>query len=260
MLTKQQYLHFQTFGFVMLRGVFTEDELALINDEFAEAMDAAYRHDPFDGTKRHWVPMFRESAPFFSELLEDSRLCDVAEQLYGEDAIGMLADANRYVGDTHWHADTGSFHQYGVKFAFYLEPVGPDSGALRVIPGSHKQPLHDDLKRTIPELGSPIRDIPAHVCTAEPGDVVAFDLRLWHSSHGGSDDRRMCTCVYYNNPKTEEEKEATLRQATNQRKTIASFHANGIKVFTSHWVSNPNGSPRRQRWIERLRELEFIGT
>ena len=35
---------------------------------------------------------------------------------------------------------------YGVKFAYYLEPVDAESGALRLIPGSHKNPLHEDLR------------------------------------------------------------------------------------------------------------------
>jgi len=260
MLTDQQYSHFQTFGFVVLRKVFTEDELTLIKEELERTMAAAYAHDPFDGSKRHWVPMFDKSTPFLANLLEDPRLCDVAEQLYGDDTIGMLTDANRYVGDTNWHPDTASIHQYGVKFAFYLDPVGPDSGALRVIPGSHLLPLHETLDSKIGARESVIEDIPSVVCSSEPGDVVAFDLRLWHASVGGSDDRRMCTCVYYNNPKTSEEEEATRKQATNSRKTTAAFHDQDITIYNSHWLSNPSGSPKRKRWIERLHNLEFIRT
>jgi hypothetical protein len=260
MLTDQQYSHFKTFGFVVLRKVFTKDELALIDKELTHAMAAAYAHDPFDGSKRHWAPMFGESTPFFANLLEDPRLCDVAQQLYGDDAIGMLTDANRYVGDTNWHPDTVSIHQYGMKFAFYLDPVGPDSGALRVIPGSHLLPLHEALDSKIGARESVIEDIPSVVCSSAPGDVVAFDLRLWHASVGGADDRRMCTCVYYNNPRTSEEDEATRKQATNSRKTTAAFHDQDITIYNSHWLSNPSGSPKRKRWIERLHNLEFIRT
>jgi ectoine hydroxylase-related dioxygenase (phytanoyl-CoA dioxygenase family) len=32
-----------------------------------------------------------------------------------------------------------------VKMAFYLEPVDADTGALRLVPGSHLEPLHSEL-------------------------------------------------------------------------------------------------------------------
>jgi|ETNmetMinimDraft_26_1059896.scaffolds.fasta_scaffold132783_2 lysophospholipase L1-like esterase len=50
MLTDQQCRHFNTFGFVVLRKVFTDDDLALINKELSRAMETGYQHDPFDGS------------------------------------------------------------------------------------------------------------------------------------------------------------------------------------------------------------------
>ena len=258
MLSDQQLLHYQTFGFVVMRQLFTADELTTINAEFNQAMEAAYQHMPFDGSTRHWVTMLGPRTPFFANLLEDPRLCTVAEQLYGDDTLGLMADANRYVGDTNWHPDTHSFQQFGVKFAFYLEPVSPETGALRLIPGSHRQPLHDELRESLKALQLEIRDVPAFVCTSKPGDVVAFDLRTWHGSHGGSDDRRMCTCVYYNNPKTAEEEAATRAQAAKNSATTARYHRPDDPQFDPHWVANPERHPKRQLWIDRLAELGFF--
>ncbi|MBT5872738.1 MAG: hypothetical protein HOH43_04915 [Candidatus Latescibacteria bacterium] len=258
MLTENECLHFETFGFVVLHRIFEPDELVKLRREFDGRMTSAYSHAPFDGTVRHWTPMLGTSTPLFSSLLEDSRLCGVAEQLYGSDVIGIIADANRYVGDTKWHPDTGSIHQFGVKFAFYLEPVDAESGALRVIPGSHRQPFHDQLKSTIPSLSLDVTDVPAHVCASSPGDVVAFDLRLWHASHGGSDDRAMCTCVYYNNPSTVEEIEATRKQAENSGNTSAQFGRPEDPIFDPDWVANRVGSAKRQQWLDRMRELGYF--
>jgi len=258
MLTEQQYLHFQTFGFVALRQVFTSDEFKRLDAEFNSALEAAYRHAPFDGTTRHWAPMMGPSTPVFASLLEDARICEVAEQLYGEDTLGIITDANRYVGDTRWHPDTGSIHQFGVKFAFYLEAVGPETGALRIIPGSHKQPFHDKLKQAMPELNMNIQDVPAYICTSELGDVFAFDLRCFHASYGGSDDRRMCTCVYYNNPKTPAQEETTRKQAKNSAKTPTSFNRPDDPIYDPHWLANPEGSAKRQRWLDRMRELGYF--
>ena len=138
MLTQQQINHFQTFGFLTFRQLFSQDEVKTINTEFESAMTEAFRDDPFDGTRRHWLITMGPDTPFLTSLLEDPRFCDVAEQLYGEDVFGIASDINRYVGDTRWHPDTGSLHQYGVKFAYYLQPVTADTGALRLIPGSHE--------------------------------------------------------------------------------------------------------------------------
>jgi len=57
------------------------------------------------------------------------------------------------------------------------------------------------------------RRFPATALCSEPGDLVAFDLRLWHGSWGGKTDRRMCTVVYYKNPETPGEEKAVLQTA-----------------------------------------------
>ena len=262
MLTEQQITHFQTSGFLILRDAFSPDELELINAEFERGLTAAYRHAPFDGARRHWVQMMGPETPFFAALLEDPRFCEAAEQFYGEDVIGMGSAANRYISNTRWHADTGSIDQYGVKFAHYLQPVDANSGALRVIPGSHKNPLHDELRHHSECQGmsllDPILDVPAYVCESEPGDVVAFDLRLWHASWGGHTDRRMCTLVYYNNPRTAEEEAATRAQAirnADQGTRKFELPSSLDRCIMTHWIANREASEKRQRWINRRREL-----
>jgi hypothetical protein len=259
MLDEPQVVHFQTFGFLILRQLFTPDEVKILNTEFTNQLEAVYRHAPFNGTKRHWVTMMGPETPFFASLLEDPRFYEPAEQLYGEDVFGTITDANRYVGDSAYHPDTGSLHQYGVKFAYYLDPVGPETGALRVIPGSHKDPFHSEVKENLGKSGVTTREVPAHVCTSEPGDVVAFDLRLWHGSCGGSNDRRMCTTVFYHNPQTPEEEAVTRHQARSNPGFLAYFDRPDDPLYDPHWIANPEGDPRRQRWIDRMRELEFFG-
>ena len=258
MLTEEQIFYFNTFGFIILRQVFTPEELNTINREVMQRMETAYQHLPFDGSARHWVPMLEKETPFFAGLLEDPRFCEAAEQLYGEDIFGIASDANRYVGDTRWHPDTRSAHQYGIKFAFYLKPVGAETGALRVIPGSHKQPFHDELRQARAEDRLDLNTVPAFVCESEPGDVVGFDLRLWHASIGGGIDRRMCTLVYYNSPKNEDEDKVTREQARSNAETFAKFGLPLGVIHTPHWLSNPQKSQKRQQWIDRMRELEFF--
>ena len=48
MLTPEQLAHYQTFGFIILRQVFTPDELAIIDSEFERGLNAAFADEPFD--------------------------------------------------------------------------------------------------------------------------------------------------------------------------------------------------------------------
>ena len=261
MLNKQQLAHFETFGFIVMRQVFTANELAVIDNEYEKGLSAAYAHAPFDGTERYWTTMMGPDTPFFATLLEDARFYEVAEQLYGEDAFGVASSANRYVGNTLWHPD----HQidpnkdsYGIKFAYYLDPVDGQSGVLRVIPGSHRNPFHDEVKKYWKQTGKEITDIPGYVCESKPGDIVAFDSRLWHASWGGAAGRRMCSLLYYSNPKTAEEEAGARHRASTTISQPAAFNRTQDAFHHPHWVANPTGSVRRGRWIQRLTELGYM--
>ena len=260
MLTEKQVTYFKLFGFVVMRQVFTPQELDTIDVEFKRGLESAYRHEPFDGSRRHWTMMLGPDTPFFASLLDDPRFYEPAEQLYGEDVLGVGCEANRYLGDTDWHRDTFSSHQYGVKIGFYLEPVGADSGALRVVPNSFKFEIDSkDIERVLSDAGLELLDLPGHVCESQPGDVVAFDVRSWHASWGGSVDRRMCALVYYNNPKTPEEEDATRSVFEWIRGTPPKFGLRDDYVLHHpDWIANAGGSPRRQRWIDRMRELGYL--
>jgi ectoine hydroxylase-related dioxygenase (phytanoyl-CoA dioxygenase family) len=254
-LTEGQIDFHKTFGYTVLKQLFSADELPTIRKEFDTSMADQYAHTPYDGTERHWAPLMDEETPFFASLMEDPRLLTVARQLYGDDVLGIGTDANRYTGDTRWHRDTRTVHQYGVKFAFYLQPVGANTGALRVIPGTHRLPNDDQFASGVQSL--PLEQVPCAVLTSEPGDVVAFDLRMWHASYGGSDDRHMCTIVYYSNPKDPEGLEALRRQGEGNS-SVKELIPTRPYLYSKRWVSNPYGSPVRQAWIDRLTEVGYF--
>ena len=261
MLTKQQLAHFETFGFIIMRHAFTAKELAIIDDEYERGLTSAYAHAPFDGTVRHWTNMLGSDTPFFATLLEDARFYEVAEQLYGEDVLAESSSANRYIGNTLWHPDhqiDANEDSFGIKLAFYLDPVDGQSGALRVIPGSHRNPLHDGVRAGLERLGKEISEIPGHVCESKPGDVVAFDTRLWHATWGGAEGRRMCSVSYYSNPKTTGEEAGARRRASSVVSLPAKFNRPQDAFYHPNWVANSSGSVRRARWIRRLTELGYI--
>ncbi|NKB69353.1 MAG: hypothetical protein GKR89_19960 [Candidatus Latescibacteria bacterium] len=261
MLTDPQLQHYQTFGFIVLRDLFTAAEVETLRAEYEAELDHVYAHQPFTGEKRYWTTMLHPRTPLYASLLEDERFYSVARQLYGNDVIGMGTDANRYVGDTSWHPDHRADPQedcFGVKFAFYLDPVDATTGALRLIPGSHQRAYHDQLHASLSALELSVAEVPSYVCKADPGDVVAFDMRCWHASHGGASGRRMSTCVYYNNPKGETEEAATRKRADASKDTPAQFGRPGQPTFPPEWLANPQRSPQRQRWLGRMAQLGYF--
>jgi hypothetical protein len=262
-LSEEQIRHFRTFGFLIFRGFLGGDEIDAMRREFESV---------FARTKRNLSPEMRDAymswpnlgpeTPVLGGLLEDSRFYGVAEQLLGPDFVGISSNTGSFVHTTNWHPDSPEIDFRGVKFAIYLHPLDRDSGALRVIPGSHMAPLHSALNRTIHESGLPGEDVPAFAFDTQLGDVAVFDLRVWHSSFGGSEDRRLCTIQYYKDPATPEEEEAVRKQAQDviglRAKLARDAFDDPPPEYHPHWVSNPEGDPTRQRWIQWLKEWGFI--
>ncbi len=256
-VTDEGISFFKTFGYFVMKQVFSPEELEAIHREFDSMMDDQYDRDSYDGSRRQWTMMLDEDTPLFASLLEDPRFLTVARKLYGDDVLGIGTDANRYTGNTGWHRDTATVHQRGVKFAFYLEPVNAETGALRVIPGMHRLPDDNEFGAGVRPLK--LEEVPCTPLPSEPGDVVAFDLRLWHASFGGSRDRRMCTLVYYANPKSREEAVALRNQGEgNVSAGIRSFMPRRRYLYSRSWMSNPHKSSVRQGWIDRLSELGYF--
>jgi len=83
----------------------------------------------------------------------------------------------------NWDIDVDYFHTFG--FAAYLEPLEPEIGALRVIPGSHRPELGSTL-RELGASGMTASALPGYALSTEPGDVIVFDEHLFHASLGGS--------------------------------------------------------------------------
>lgn len=253
MLSTTDISHFKTYGFVMLPGYLDTCEVDALRDEVIGNLEAAYADTPFDGTARHWVPLLSPRAPFLCELAEDGRFFAAAEQFVGSGAVLFMADANRYVGDTGWHTD-GVYP--GVKYMLYLDPVDADTGALRVIPGSHNPAYSEDIRTHFKDQSPDQRAIPAHVCRSQPGDVLAFDYRLWHASFGGGNDRRLCTIEYYQPPQGADHAQAIREHvSTIARSTAQLWPRRDFPFYDNEWVADVGRSPERQELVERMRAV-----
>ncbi len=274
MLTEQQIQHFETFGFIVRRQVFSVEEIARYNEEFDNHLSTL--KDGFEKIKNsrsrkwpNWSNLIPET-PCLAGMLEDSRICVPTEQLQGEDTVPVRSNANSFRHNTDWHPDSRQRHLRMLKNLVYLQPTTGDRGSLRLIPGSHVSPLFDELIRIglnksegneskyLKESGMSGEDIPCYIFTSQPGDVITFNMNVWHAAFGGYEDRRNCSLAFYSNPRTAQEEEDLRAQVDNAKNISPNMDLQDAQYYHPWWLSNPEGSARRARWIEWLDQWGFI--
>lgn len=230
MLTPQQVAHFDAFGFLFLRQVFSAGEIA----EVVGAAEAIWRENrerrEFVGDYQTLAP-FIERDPVLGRLAIDDRIYQPMEQLLGPGFFFAGSEGNTGIprnGEAHhWHSDrSGEFppDYLRIKIMLYLLPMTARNGPLRVIPGSHKLPFFKDLDPLNPQRPDTCRDafglngaeLPAYQVETTPGDVVFFNQYLYHGVYGGpeSGSRRYIAMKFAHKP-TEERHIASLRRHTS---------------------------------------------
>ena len=262
-LTDDEVRFFNDFGFVLLRHQFTGHEMATVEAEFERRAEEQLKGSEFDGSIEKGVHFTGSGTPFLKSLPDSPRFYGIAQQLFGDDVIGAHCHGNFKVGDTRWHSDSRyPEHRFGAKFGFYLEAVDGDSGSLRVIPGSHQQPMHDKVKR-FPGIDDPakVRDFPGFVWKSDPGDVIVFNLAIWHASYGGRVGRPMFDVVYYAHPKSPAHEESLRDQYMRSRKGSVrwALERNEEPAYPiPEWHLSPGESPIRDRWIDTMRRFGYF--
>jgi hypothetical protein len=207
-LTPQQLAFMDLFGYLVFPGLLA-DRIDRISEEFEATFagrGGGHNGVAHDGQQRSCILPFIDQTDYLASLLDDPRIDGIFASLLGDDYAYLGSDGNFYVGDTTWHSDTdfsgkhrGAPPRTFYKLAFYLDPVDAHTGALRVIPGSHRwgepfaMQLHKAMKDLDGNLGLAGHQVPAIALNSQPGDVVVFNQALKHSSWGGSNRRRMFT-------------------------------------------------------------------
>jgi hypothetical protein len=200
-LSEQQLNFFHTFGYLGFPQLMA-DRAAEIEREFEavwQGRGGGHNGKAHDGTARSCIVPFIDQSERLASLIDDPRIHGIATSLLGDDFNYMGSDGNYYVGDTRWHSDGWHKEILHIKLAFYLDPLTAETGALRVIPGSHRQgegyadTLQSQIRKS-PELwGKEGRDLPAIALETKLGDVVCFNHNTKHAAFGGNQSRRMFT-------------------------------------------------------------------
>ncbi|MDA0840536.1 MAG: phytanoyl-CoA dioxygenase family protein [Planctomycetota bacterium] len=212
-LTTAQITFFNTFGYLGIPTLFTEDEVAGIIEGFEWSIQNKGGGTEHDGSKRTMFGGPIEHTPEMCAILDHPGILGLIGGVIGEDFNYCSGDGNYYSGNSGWHPDGNWGQLFAVKVAFYLDPVGRDSGCLRVIPRS-QHPDHFIRKEKIDPnksqelFGVDPRDFPGNVALeTSPGDVLIFNHDTYHASFGGSKRRRMFTMNCTRHAKTPEDLE-----------------------------------------------------
>lgn len=205
-LSPQQVSYFNTFGFLLLRGLFCDD-IDRITAGFERVFaDPDHEHWEMYGSlhgeqRRVIVAGFIDKDEELRRLRDDPRVLGVVQSLIGDAYDYAESDGNVWYCETFWHSDVygsplSTFH---VKLSFYLDPLREDTGAIRLIPGSnfytesYASELHRNLSNheKIKEIyGVEGNEIPAWTLESEPGDLIVWNQRTIHASYNGGDRRR----------------------------------------------------------------------
>ena len=143
--------------------------------------------------------------PFWIGLLSDPRLVDVAEMFLGPDlavfAAHYISKPPREGRPVLWHQDAAYWPLEPMRVITLwvaVDPSTPESGCVRVVPGSHREQVHarrlrhdvdsvfgDEAERDIDEAR-------AVDVVLRPGDVEIHHPSLLHCSGPNRSERRRC--------------------------------------------------------------------
>jgi hypothetical protein len=271
MITAEHVEYYKTFGFVILRRQLHEQMLerlsAEISSAFRDAFGARFDERPdCGGISGHYLPVMSASlTPTSLEIVE--QLHPVARRFLDGEALPAPAEAILLFGEAPWHDDTG-FAVASVKFAAYLEPLTAGNGALRLLPGSHLQPYRNAARgfdRSVSpqrreEIRAAVERLPGHACETDPGDVIAFDQRLYHASINGC-DRRQWTVSFYRDPASFEEAgevgAALTDEVVSDYGSWGEYDPRRYPFYDPEWIANVEQTWRAPA-IRRLRELGVL--
>ena len=256
MLTPEQKAHWDVFGFLVLRQLFAPDEVKELRRASVEVMNQQGGEDAFSRPPTWSVGAFVERHQVLTDWLADDRIYSIPESLLGPDFLLETNGGFVYWGDTLWHGgfsahESPASYYKVAKVAMYFDTLTKDDGCLRVIPGTQSRPFGERVRpqqnlddRNATPFGVAQEDVPCVALNSEPGDVIVFSERVFHSAFGNKGGRLQFASEYAANPTTDEQIGALRDQ---HDKLVYSDHPARSYIDSD--------SPRIRRMVSRLVEL-----
>ena len=180
MITPEQKAFFDTFGFIRLPQQFSAQEMEAVTREADRLWEEQRGGGPPSGQDQNIQEMV-EKGPLMTQMVVDDRIFGTVEGLLGPGFIWNGSEGNLSFSTEHpWHTDRPDEpHATTYSFHLYLDQATADTGSIRVIPGSHRPPLYDDLlplneeaaDSTMKVYGLSPTDIPGVAVESDPGDI-----------------------------------------------------------------------------------------
>jgi ectoine hydroxylase-related dioxygenase (phytanoyl-CoA dioxygenase family) len=147
--------------------------------------------------------------PVFGAFAHNERLLGVLEELLGPDIDCFLSQfifKNPGAIGQPWHQDSLYFpfepdHQVGIWLA--VTDATPVNGPLSVLPGSHREPVHEHVPDRRPDANLGYTEIvdmafsDATQVLMRAGDLLVFDSHLMHRSTDNTSDGVRAAMVYH---------------------------------------------------------------
>ena len=251
-ITEEQLAFFQAFGFLVLPQAFSPQEMDAISQEFDDMLVAERLGQPFPGEKRQSLYGIAESSALLTDMVADDRIYKTVESLLGEGFLWLCSEGNLYVDDTQWHPDGTRLDFRPMKVSLYLDHLTAETGCLRLIPGSHHLPFHEDLK-PVSKFELPGPEVPCFPFESQPGDLCFVDMNLWHASFGGRSGRRHLAVNFVPEAKTAAH---TTTMAQNHQGVLGGIekhqYSQPQRVFSDSFLYSDNPRIRRMsaKWVE----------
>jgi hypothetical protein len=218
MLTSSDTYFFKTFGFLRVKNVFNKKELANLKKWFNQDYESYFKKsiqkiiiNSLLKNQTFMVPSFADNNLEMLDLLYNKGMFDVARDLLGDNVQYWGSDGSLFSYNSLWHRDTATVANR-CKLNIYLNSGGKNSGAFRIIPGTHiigdeytnllgnacawpepaslgglnenallpntKSPNKSFFRNLISKNNLP--DIPHHIIEFNEGDLLVFDDRALH--------------------------------------------------------------------------------
>jgi len=252
---------FQETGFVILRNVFSEDELIklrLLQEKIAVYADKNLE-DPFSPwsidhrSDQGVLYDLYQRHPEFQSMAKNKKILDCLESVLGQDIFlydnSLIYKPKGRPNGVPWHQDFISRPHEPLKIIAWmaLDKVTKENGALQFIPGSHKNghlPWHRVKGETHHDrVNIEYVDKYRHQIThaeLDPGDVILFNMLIMHGSDEVNSElpRRAFRCSYQAmNSKVYTPRQSPIVVRGGDPERIAKYYPNVKQVQKNSFLS-----------------------
>ncbi len=218
-LSPDQRDAFEADGFVIVRGLFDDDEAGLLRramEEDPQIRGNLYDRMDADGAATRMVAWNHPGDSVYGLAARSERIVDTMEDLLGGEVYHyhskLTAKEPHRGGAWEWHQDYGYWYNNGCLFPdmasvmIALDRSTRDNGCLQVLRGSHRmgridhglldgQQVGADLTR----VAEALKVLERVYAEMEPGDALFFHCNTLHrSDQNRSPERRWTMICCYN--------------------------------------------------------------